>query len=36
MGEGLHGDGNKVQMELKAEEVFSPSDRQVADLACPR
>jgi len=34
MGEGLHRDGDKVQMKMKAERVFSPSDRRVADLAC--
>jgi len=34
IGEGFHEDGDKVQMEMKAEGVFSPSGRQVADLAC--
>jgi len=33
-GEGLHEDGNKVQMEMKAGGVFSSSGRQIADLVC--
>jgi len=32
--EGLHRDGDKVQLEMKTERVFSPSDRRVTDLVC--
>ena len=32
MGESLHGGGDKVELELKAEGVLSPFGRRVADL----
>jgi len=34
MGDGLHRDGDKIQLEMKTEGVFNQSGRPVTDLAC--
>jgi len=35
-GESLYEDGDNIQMKMKAEGVFSPSDRQVANIVCSK